>query len=263
MSPSTSLAKYGFWGLNTLLGAALAAELCGPHFFSFLDALTIALAALASIVALSRQLPLQNVLPVAAVCAVAGGLAHGLSANPSFHLPFGPIGFRPAAGEKLFNFVPWTIPLIWIIAVFNARGTARLILRPWRKVNNYGFRLIGLTALLAVAFDLALEPFAWQVKHFWFWQATKIPVTWQGVTPLNFLSWACLTVLIMILVTPVLIRKQPGHRSKPDLYPLMLWLGALVWFGAGAAEAGLWLAAGVDAALAAVTGCLAIRGMKW
>ena len=122
-----------------------------------------------------RQLcRLQNALPAALITALVGGIAHGLSANSNLSLPFGPIVFKPDAGAKIFGFVPWTIPLLWVIAIFNARGVARLILRPWRKVKNYGFRLVGLTTLLVVAFDIALEPFAWHVKHFWFWQRTKL-----------------------------------------------------------------------------------------
>jgi len=93
----------------------------------------------------------------------------------------------------------------------------RLILRPWRKVKNYGFWLIGLTALLAVAFDLALEPFAWHVKHFWLWQPTRLSVTWQGTTLLNFIGWAFVSLLILAFATPSLIRKQPGGSGRAGL----------------------------------------------
>jgi hypothetical protein len=153
--------------------------------------------------------------------------------------------------------------MLWIVAVFNARGMARLILRPWRKVKNYGFWLIGLTAVLAVAFDVALEPFAWHVKHFWLWQPTKIAVTWQGTTLLNFFGWLFISVLILAFATPSLIKKQPGNPSQPDLHPLAVWLGAFILFAAGAAGAGLWWPAGVDAAIAGVTTVFAVRGAKW
>jgi uncharacterized membrane protein len=263
MPPAASTSKYWFWALNALLGVAFIVEISAPRFSNALDATIILLAAVASVAALHRQLPLQNVLPAALASAFIGGVTHGLSSFANFSVPFGPIDFDPAAGEKIFNFVPWTVPLIWVFAIFNARGVARLILRPWRKIKNYGYWLIGLTAALAMAFDVAFEPFAGRVKHFWHWERTKIPLTWGGATLLNFVGWAFVSLLIMVFVTPVLIRKQPGNPSAPDLHPLALWLGALVLFGTGLAGAGLWWAAGVDAVIAGVTTVFAVRGAKW
>jgi len=258
------MSKYLFWGINGLLGLAYLAEFIAPKLSEALAAVLLVLAAAASVTALNRQLPLQNVLGAALVCALLGGVAHGLSAIPDLALPFGPVLFSPDAGAMFFRFVPWTIPLLWVVAIFNARGTARLILRPWRKIKTYGFWLIGLTAVLAMAFDLALEPYAsWQVKHYWHWQPTKIPFTWQGATPLNFVGWVCVTLLILTLATPLLIRKQPGQRSAADLHPFILWLGAVLLFASGSAAAGLWLPVGVDAAMAAVTVYFGVRGAKW
>jgi uncharacterized membrane protein len=137
------------------------------------------------------------------------------------------------------------------------------MLRPWRKVKTYGFWLIGFTALLAVAFDVALEPFAWHVKHFWLWQPTRIAVTWEGATLVNFVGWACVSLLIMMVITPWLIRKQPGNAGALDLHPLILWLGALLLFAVGCAGAGLWWPVMVDAAIAAVTAFFAVRGARW
>ncbi|HEX4350966.1 MAG TPA: carotenoid biosynthesis protein, partial [Verrucomicrobiae bacterium] len=262
-SSKASTSKFLFWALNALLGVAFIAEISTPWFSALLDGATVMLAAAASMAALNRQLPLQNVLSVAAMVAVVGGVAHGLSSNPNLSLPLGPIVFNPAAGGKIFYFVPWTIPLLWIVAIFNARGVGRLILRPWRKIKNYGFWLIGLTAVLATAFDVALEPFASYVKHLWFWQRTKIPVTWEGTTLLNFVGWPCVALLILLIATPSLIRKQPGNPSAPDFHPLALWLGALVLFAVGSARAGLWGPVAVDAVIAGVTTVFALRGAKW
>lgn len=259
----TATSKNVFWGLNALLGVTFILEICAPKSSSVLDAILIVLAAAASFAALARQLPMQNVLSVAIISALIGGVAHGLSACPNFSLPFGPIFFYPAAGGKISNFVPWTVPLVWVFAIFNARGVARLILLPWRKVKNYGVWLMGLTAVLAVAFDLALESFAGHVKHFWLWQPTKIPFTWQGATPLNFAGWACVSLLIMLIITPLLIRKQPGGPNAPEFHPLVLWLGALLLFAIGPAEARLWWPVGVDVIIAGVTAFFAVRGGRW
>jgi hypothetical protein len=130
-------------------------------------------------------------------------------------------------------------------------------------VKNYGFWLIGLTGVLVMAFDFAFEPFATHVKHFWFWQPTKISVTWFGASPLSFLGWGAVSLLILAFATPSLIKKQPGKRSTPDFHSFVLWLGALLWFAVGSARAALWWPVGVDAAIAAVTAVFAIRGAKW
>ena len=228
-----------------------------------LDVALIALAAAASVAAACRQLPLQNVLLAAGFAALIGGVAHGLSANPDLAMPFGLLTFNPNAGAKIFNAVPWTVPLVWIFALFNSRGVARLILRPWRKQKNYGYIVIGLTAFLAVGFDLALEPFAAHVKHFWLWQPTKFPWHWHGASPLNFLGWFCVTLLMLAFATPSLIKKQPGSSSAPDLFSVALWFGAVLLFTIGAAKAGFWSAVILDAVLAGVVAVFGWRGAKW
>jgi len=247
--------------LHLLLGAAGIAELFTLHDPSWIDQALVVLVALASIVSLNRQLPLQNVLSAAAITAAIGGLAHALSVRSA--IPFGPVVFNSQAAWQFFNTLPWTIPALWIVVIFNARGVGRLILRPWRKVKSYGYWLIALTALLAVAFDLALEPFAWHVKHLWLWQPTKLVVAWHCVSALNFIGWGGVSLFILMLITPSLIRKQPGGSNVPDYQPLAIWLGALLIFAVGSAGAGLWWSVAADAAIATVTTVFAVRGARW
>ena len=252
------------WPQQLLLVLTLAATVATffnpPGTTSNLDLLLVLLATAASITTLARQLPLQNVLFAAFITALIGGATHGLSARTG--LPLGPISFGETAGPQLFDTVPWTVGLIWIIALFNSRGVARLILRPWRRVKTYGFLLIGLTALLALAFDLALEPFA-HLKHLWLWQPTKIPVSWHGASPLSFLGWGVVSLLIIAIIMPYLIRKQPGNSSAPDFAPLGLWLGTMVLFTVSAVQAGLWAAVTLDIILAGVATVFSWRGAKW
>lgn len=253
--------QYFFWALNALVGVAFLLELCVPNCLSWIDAATISLAAIASIAALNRQLPLQNVLPAVLITAGIGGLAHAFSAQTS--IPLGSVVFNSSAGGKIFGELPWTIPLIWVTAIFTARGVGRLILRPWRKVKIYGYWLIALTAVLAVAFDVALEPFAWHVKHLWLWQPTKLAINWHGASVLNFLGWGCVTLFVMFFITPFLIRKQPGGSSAPDFHSLGVWLCALLLFGVGAARMGLWSAVVVDTVIAGATTYYAVQGARW
>jgi uncharacterized membrane protein len=225
------------------------------------DVLLILLATASTLAALSRQLPWQNVLWAALIMVLVGGAAHALGEITG--LPFGPFVFEPAGGPKLFKTLPWAVPLLWVIAILNSRGVARLILRPWRKIKTYGFWLIGFTAVLVTLFDLALDPFAARVKHCWLWTPTKFPVTWQGAPLVNFLGWAAVSLFILALVTPVLINKRPRGKNSPDYHPLGIWLGALLLFSVATALKGLWPAAAVDAGIAVITAVFAIRGARW
>jgi len=224
------------------------------------EALLILLATVSTITALARQLALQNVLLAAFVIALLGGAVHALGVTMG--IPFGPFMFGAEAGPQLFKTLPWAIPLIWVIAILNSRGVVRLILRPWRKIRSYGFWLIGLTALLTMLFDLAFDPFASRVKHYWLWMPTKFPLTWQGAPLVNFLSWAAVTLLMLVLVTPALINKNPARRA-PDFHPLAVWLGAILLFGIASALHGMWVAVALDGAIAVLTATFAIRGGRW
>jgi len=224
------------------------------------EALLLLLTTASTIAALARQLPLQNVLLAAFVIALMGGAIHSLGAITG--IPFGPFLFGAEAGPQLFKTLPWAMPLIWIAVILNSRGTARLILRPWRKIRNYGFWLIGLTALLAMLFDLAFDPFAARAKHYWLWLPTKFPMTWEAAPLVNFFSWAAAALLILAFITPALINKSPIRRTV-DYHPLAVWLGAILLFGIAAARHGMWPAVALDGSMAVATAIFAIRGGRW
>jgi uncharacterized membrane protein len=224
------------------------------------DALLLSLAAAGTVVALARQLPWQNALWTAFIIALIGGAAHLFGAVAK--IPFGPFVFGPETGPSLFRTLPWAIPLLWIVAILNSRGVARLILRPWRKTRTYGFRLIGFTAALTALFDFALDPFASHVKHYWLWTLTKFPITWQGAPLVNFLGWAFVSLFILAFITPMLINKNPVRRPA-DFHPLGIWLGAFLLFALASTLNGLWLAAAADAVIGGITAVFAIRGAQW
>ena len=225
------------------------------------EALLLALGVACTVTALAQRLPLQNVLLAVFVIFLIGGAVHTLGAMTG--IPFGPFTFGESIGSEIFKTLPWAVPLIWVLAVLNSRGVARLILRPWRKTGAYGFWLMGLTAALTLLFDFALEPFASWVNHYWLWAPTKFPVTWQGVPLSDFLGWAAVSALISVVIAPALINKQPGKRHTPDFHPFAVWLGAILLFGTGCAQHGLLSAAVADGILAAIVTVFAVRGGTW
>jgi putative membrane protein len=269
VDPSEQLTIAFGWFASALAGASLLlvvwtlvspAQLPGKA--GWPEATLVFTTAIATLVALSRQLPGQNVILAAAVIALIGGIAHAVGAATA--IPFGPFIYTDSAGPKILGLLPWPMPAIWIIAILNSRGVARLILRPWRKLRTYGFWLIGVTAALTVMFAVALDPFAAKVKHYWLWEPTRFPLTWHGAPQVNFLGWLVTALLILAFATPALINKQPRSRkSPPDYHPLVVWLLALALFATGAIAHNLWTAMGFCLLSGTATAFFAIRGARW
>ena len=220
------------------------------------------LAALAvTLISLARTLPAQNVLSAAGLIALMASIVEIISAKSG--IPFGQRVFTEDFGPRIFGLLPWPVPLIWVIAVLDARGVARLILRPWRKLSKYGFWVIGLTCVLAVVFDLALEPFASATSRYWIWWTSKSMPAWYSTPFFSFIGWLVVTLLILAFVTPWLINKNPSRSSPPDYQPLLIWLGLNLVFAAGCAGEHLWKAVIFDVIAATVVTTFAIRGARW
>jgi len=232
------------FGLFLVQLAVVAIRLFRPAFCfregRWPEGMLVVLAAAATLAALGRNLPGQNVLTAALIVAFIGSAAQTLGALTG--IPFGPFAYTEAIGQKLFEPLPWAVPLMWLIILFNARGVARLVLRPWRQARNYGWWLMGLTVLVVVLFDAALEPFATTVKGYWTWQKTLLSLEWYGAPVVNFLGWGLTALLMLLVVTAWLLNKKPG-KQPPDYYPLCVWLLVNLVFLAGAAARQLWPAA--------------------
>jgi uncharacterized membrane protein len=170
------------------------------------------------------------------------------------YIPFGPYVYDKRFGPQLFDVVPWPVPLIWVVMLLNARGVARLILRPWRQNPIYGLWVIGVSAVLVVLLDFELEPFATQVMGYWSWKPTRIPSDWFSTPWVNFLGWAVTSLLILAFVTPALINKKPV-RQPLDYHPLMMWLLLNLLLLTGAATRRFWpvLELGCAHSLAVIT----------
>lgn len=225
------------------------------------DGLLVVLTTATVLASLTRQLPGQNVMLASTIIAFIAGAVQTLGAFTA--IPFGPYVYTERIGQQLFYPLPWAVPLMWIAVTLASRGVARLTLRPWRKTQNYGFRLIGLTVLLVVLLDVGLEPFATSVKHYWFWNPTKLKFDWYSTPCVNFLGWAVTALLILAFATPSLINKKPMPQPPPDYSPLVVWLLLNFLFATGAAVHQLWSAAGLISLGSLVVTVFAIHGARW
>jgi len=265
-SPRPAPARLPFFATLALFACAavwMAALLRPPPFAdaAWAAALFLVFALAATLLALARTLPAQNVLAVTAITAFLSSIAEII--NLKSGIPFGARIYTDAFGPKLFGLLPWPVPFIWPVAILNSRGVARLILRPWRKTAKYGLWVIGLAALLAVIFDFNLEPFASVANSWWIWQMPKTVPAWQTAPWVNFLAWAVLTLLILAFTTPWLINKNRARSAPPDYHPLLLWLLLDLLPAIGDAAHHLWLPAALAVILAALVTTFALRGAKW
>ena len=224
------------------------------------DGLLLVLTAAATLASLSRHLPAQNVVLAASVIGGIAGAAETLGAVTA--IPFGPFTYNSEKiGQFLFYPLPWAVPVIWVVMILNARGVARLMLRPQRHRTDYGLWVIGLTTVLVVLFEFNFEPYATLEKQYWSWKPTKIPSDWYGTPWTNFLGSAVTALLILVFATPALINKSPV-KSPPAWSPLLFWVLLSSLFLSSAALRRLWLAAGLNAAqmiLVGIGSILAIR----
>jgi uncharacterized membrane protein len=260
---SLKIAQHVLMGLFLIAAGLVMARLFVsiplPVSERILDAVVLVLALASTLVSLAGQLPAQNVLLATAIVAAMGGGIHALGSLTG--MPFGPIIYNPNSG-LLFNTLPWFIPLVWVIVILNARGVARLILRPWRKLRVYGYWLIGITAALTLIFVLGMEPFATRLRHYWLWAPMKLPVDWYGTPLTDFLGWLVAALLILGFSTPSLMKKKPA-KSYPEYHPLIVWVAINLLFIAGALSQHLILAATVCAIPCIAVIPFSIRGARW
>lgn len=177
-------------------------------------------------------------------------------------MPFGAVAYPESMGFRLPGGVPWPLPLIWIVVLFNARSVGRLIFRPWRKSRTYGFRVIAMTCALAFVFALALEPYASAFCHYWLWRTDHSVMNWYGAPWINFLGWVLVSLLILAFSTPFLLNKKP-KKSPPFYQPLIIWITLQLWLAVGAAAGDLKTAVYfiLFSLVATLSGALA--GARW
>src|SRR6266850_2530840 len=244
----------------TLVWLNLWTRLPGFRSARWPDGVLLVLTAATILSSQARQLPAQNVILASSIIVFIAGTVQTFGALTA--IPFGPYVYLPAIGQRLFEPLPWAVPMVWLVAILCARGVGRLMLRPWRKTRSYGFWLMGITAALVVLFDFGLEPFATQVKHFWFWSPTRAGFFWYITPWVNFIGWAATALVVLAFAKPSLIKKKPV-KHPPDYHPLVVWLLVNGLFATAAITHQLWAATAVVVVHCIVVTTFAVRGATW
>jgi putative membrane protein len=219
------------------------------------QALVLILALVTTLLALGRTLPWQNVITAAVLIGLVSGTVQTVGVKTG--MPFGQYFYASYFGPRLFQLLPWPVPCLWIVALLNSRGVARLLLRPWRNRPNPGLRVIALTSLLAVIFDAGLEPFAARVNYYWIWRTAGNALLWYGAPWTNFAGWAFTALLALVITSPWLLDKKPQTDPPPDYYPLVLWVILTLLMAIAGASCHLGTAAIFTLATTAVIAVLA------
>jgi uncharacterized membrane protein len=220
----------------------------------------IVLALAATLLRLARTLPWQNVIACGILIVVISGAFQTLGAKTG--IPFGPFFYTENMGRLLFRQVPWPMPLLWVVNLLNARGVARLILKPWRETASYGIWVIAVASLLATLFDAGLEPIASHANHWWVWTAAKTIPAWYGAPWVNFAGWAVVAFFILAIIGPWLIDKKSSGKPPMDSQPLALWFGLMLLLSVSNAVENLLAAAVFSFAAASLVAIAAWRNSR-
>ncbi len=253
------------WAALTLLalgvlasGTAALAGWGGPSRWRWLEGGIPVLASVAVLAALAARLPLQNVLAcgvlvwltaamVMAVCAFTGS-------------PLGRFEFTRALGGRLMDHVAWPVPFLWLAVILSARQSARVVLRPWRRVKNYGAWLLGVALGLSLVLALTIEPFGRQVLGWWQWPVRSTGhAHWLGAPVVFPVMTAVFVAGLQLIAAPWLMAKRPTV-GEPDYGPVLTWLALDLWAVLGGVSARLWAAAALGVVAGGALAVLARYG---
>jgi putative membrane protein len=174
----------------------------------------------------------------------------------SWGLPFGHYEYTDLLGIKLFNKVPWLIPMSWFfMGLASYRVTVGLFGRSGSD-NRVAARVAraALAMCVLVLWDVTLDPAMSQTTPFWIWEQ---PGSYYGMPALNIFGWAVTGLVIMTIFETALgavVASRIPLNFAIGIYAtnLILPLGLL-------AAAGAWAPLGITVVL----GCLLVVIGRW
>lgn len=182
----------------------------------------------------------RGALVFLAVTAVLSWLAEEIGTTTG--LLFGYYEYGDLLGPKLGH-VPWVIPAYWIMLLAVSYFTTSLICRN-KLMDESDSDLLHIfwsslvAGLIAVAYDLALDPYISQPSisgWTWYQDASKT-ARFQGgfydVPIYNFFCWVLVGTLILVVVKLLFKRMDHSAVGTPDRYfallPILFYVG--FWF---------------------------------
>ena len=152
---------------------------------------------------------------------------------------FGAYSYSDQLGPKVLGLVPVLIPIAWLMMLYPAYETARLLLPDLPKLLTLPIRAVVAAAAMT-AWDLSLDP---RMVHDgnWTWHNGGAG-SYFGIPLSNYLGWLLTTLLVFLLYrlyehwrTPPL---QPALRASFPILPVLAYavtmlanVGALAFTG--------------------------------
>ncbi|MDQ3705472.1 MAG: carotenoid biosynthesis protein [Chloroflexota bacterium] len=160
-------------------------------------------------------------------------------------VPFGEYRYTGVLVPELPGGVPLAIGFAWLLIVVGGLFSARWLLSYVKARQPRFWPTVLLGAVLAVGLDLLLEPVAYNVKHYWEWQAPESE-GYYGVPWSNFATW-----FVAALGMNWLVSRATAGTLKLAWTWLPVWLYGMNVFMFGVVNVmhGFWVPGAVMAAL--------------
>lgn len=131
---------------------------------------------------------------LAGLCVIL--LSYGVEAlGVTTGFPFGLYHYTGILFPSLPGGVPLAVMFAWILVVFGSYG----VVMKRKKVSGARPGNVLLAAVLATLLDLAIEPVAAYIEHYWQWLRPG-SLNYYGVPLTNFVSWCVVAFVLLLLV---------------------------------------------------------------
>ncbi len=170
----------------------------------------------------------RRTLTVGLLIIVLSYFVEAVGVNTGF--PFGAYLYTNTLWPRLPGGVPLAVMFAWLLIVLGAYSWVRT------TGSRLGRALLG--AILGTLLDLAIEPIAAHVVHYWQWLAPG-PLNYYGVPLANFVAWLIVIFLLLLLVESIFPRDNKAdsygttHRAErlARSIPRILFVASLFMFG--------------------------------
>ncbi len=195
-----------------------------PPFLFWADAFFLTLAAILVLLAVARRDGMSRTFFCFVLLSLATGILEAVGTMTG--VPFGQYYYTDKVGWKIAGILPYTIPLAWWSIV---AGGHYLLSRFVGGAGLFQRLQIGfLVGVWALAHDVLLEPFAWHVRGYWWWDASSVPIQ-------NYITWF-LTAFLLALLLPWKV--STAHDNDPR--PMIVASYMLATFACGLAGQFFW-----------------------